>query len=199
MKILTKTQKFIYIKFYKPFGVLCSFTDPEKRVNLSSYIQVPDVYTAGRLDMDSEGLLLLTNDGDINHRITSPKHHLTKTYLVLLEGILDNEHINLLSKGPIIKGDYKTKPCFVQKISDPMLSERVKPVTPHGATSWIMMKLNEGKKRQIRHMTAAVGLPTLRLVRVAIGPIQISNLHPGEWKYLEDDELSQLRRDLKIS
>ena len=198
MKIFTKSQKFIYIKFYKPYGVLCTFTDPENRLNLSNYIHVPDVYTAGRLDMDSEGLLLLTNDGEINHRITSPKFHLTKTYLVQIEGDLDNEHINLLSRGPIIKGSYKTKACIVEKISDPILSERVKPITPHGPTSWILMKLNEGKKRQIRHMTAAVGLPTLRLVRVAIGPIQISKLHPGEWKYLDDDELTQLRRDLKI-
>jgi len=199
MKIFAKSQKFIYIKFYKPYGVLCTFTDPEKRLNLSNYIQVPGVYTAGRLDMDSEGLLLLTNDGDINHRITSPKFHLTKTYLVLVEGKLDNDHINLLSSGPIIKGSYKTKACIVEKISDPILPERVKSVTPHGPTSWIMMRLNEGKKRQIRHMTAAVGLPTLRLVRVAIGPIQISNLNPGEWKYLEEDELSLLRHGLKIS
>jgi 23S rRNA pseudouridine2457 synthase len=191
-------QTMIYIKFYKPYGVLCTFTDPAGRPNLSDYLYEPDVYTAGRLDMDSEGLLFLTNDGELNHRITSPKYHLPKTYYVLVEGLINSAAIQLLSSGPIIKGNYKTKSCYVEPIPEPILPERGKEITPHGPTAWILMRLNEGKKRQIRHMTAAVGLPTLRLVRVSIGPIQLSDLQPGQWAYLKQDELVQLRNDLKI-
>jgi len=198
MRIVHSSKKNIYIKFYKPFGVLCSFTDPEGRPNLSSYIQQQEVYSAGRLDMDSEGLLILTNDGEINHRITSPQHFLQKTYYVLVEGDINKEKLDLLSNGPVIKGNYKTRPCFVEKIPDPHLPEREKPITPHGPTNWIKIILNEGKKRQIRHMTAAVGLPTLRLIRIAIGPIKIEPLKPGLWEFLSDIDLENLKKQLRF-
>ena len=198
MRNIKTVKKPLYLKFFKPYGVLCSFTDPENRPNLSLYIQQSDVYSAGRLDMDSEGLLILTNDGDINHRITSPQHYLKKTYYVLVEGILTVENLELLSSGPIIKGNYKTRPCIVEKIPDPLFPEREKPVTPHGPVNWLKIILNEGKKRQIRHMTAAVGLPTLRLIRVAIGPIKIASLKPGEWEFISESELTDLKEDLRI-
>lgn len=198
MRNIKTVSKPLYIKFYKPFGVLCSFTDPEDRPNLSQYIRQPEVYSAGRLDMDSEGLLILTNDGEINHRITSPQHYLQKIYYVLVEGILTVENLELLSSGPIIKGNYKTRPCIVEKIPDPLFPEREKPITPHGPINWLKIILNEGKKRQIRHMTAAVGLPTLRLIRVAIGPIKIEGLKPGEWEYFSASELANLKKDLRI-
>ena len=198
MKKIKTEKKPIYIKFFKPYGVLCSFTDPEDRPNLSQYILQPDVYSAGRLDMDSEGLLILTNDGEINHRITSPQHYLQKIYYVLVEGNVTIENLELLSSGPIIKGSYKTRPCIVEKIPDPLFQEREKPITPHGPINWLKIILNEGKKRQIRHMTAAVGLPTLRLIRVAIGPIKIEGLKPGEWELISESELTGLKKDLRI-
>jgi 23S rRNA pseudouridine2457 synthase len=198
MRNIKTAKKPFYLKFFKPYGVLCSFTDPEDRPNLSQYIQQPDVYSAGRLDMDSEGLLILTNDGEINHRITSPQHYLQKIYYVLVEGSLTTENLDLLSSGPIIKGNYKTRSCIVEKIPDPLLPEREKPITPHGPVNWLKIILNEGKKRQIRHMTAAVGLPTLRLVRVAIGPIKITGLQPGEWEYISETELAGLKKDLRM-
>jgi len=198
MKKIKTEKKPIYIKFFKPYGVLCSFTDPEDRPNLSQYILQPDVYSAGRLDMDSEGLLILTNDGEINHRITSPQHYLQKIYYVLVEGNVTSENLELLSSGPIIKGSYKTRPCNVEKIPDPLFQEREKPITPHGPINWLKIILNEGKKRQIRHMTAAVGLPTLRLIRVAIGPIKIEGLKPGEWELISESELTGLKKDLRI-
>jgi 23S rRNA pseudouridine2457 synthase len=198
MRTIKIVRKPLYLKFFKPYGVLCSFTDPEDRPNLSQYIQEPDVYSAGRLDMDSEGLLILTNDGEINHRITSPQHYLQKIYYVLVEGNLTAENLELLSHGPIIKGNYKTRPCIAEKIPDPLFPEREKPITPHGPVNWLKIILNEGKKRQIRHMTAAVGLPTLRLIRVAIGPIKIAGLKPGEWEFISETELAGLKKDLRI-
>jgi 23S rRNA pseudouridine2457 synthase len=148
--------------------------------------------------MDSEGLLILTNDGEINHRITSPQHYLQKIYYVLVEGNVTADNLELLSSGPIIKGSYKTRPCIVEKIPDPLFQEREKPITPHGPINWLKIILNEGKKRQIRHMTAAVGLPTLRLIRVAIGPIKIEGLKPGEWELISESELTGLKKDLRI-
>jgi len=194
-----KSQKFSYIKFYKPYGVLTSFTDPDLRPTLSDYIMVPDVYAAGRLDFDSEGLMLLTNDGALNHRITSPKYHLPKVYMVQIEGIPDSEAILKLQEGPIIKGNYKTKPCLAEMIEAPTVEERSKPVVLKKESSWLKVTLREGKKRQVRHMTAAIGYPTLRLIRLSIGRIGLSNMHPGEWRFLQDDEIRNLRDDLKLS
>jgi 23S rRNA pseudouridine2457 synthase len=156
------------------------------------------VYAAGRLDLDSEGLVFLTNDGTVNHRITSPKYHLSKTYFVQVEGIPDNEALSQLNRGVMIKGNYLTKRCEVMIIPEPDLSERSKPVTPHGPTTWLRIVLREGKKRQVRQMTAAVGLPTLRLFRAAIGPIHIGNLQPGEWAFLDKTEIEFLKKELGL-
>jgi 23S rRNA pseudouridine2457 synthase len=198
--MITKPSSFTtkYIKFNKPYGVLCAFTDPSGRSTLADFINVPEVYAAGRLDLDSEGLVFLTNDGTVNHRITSPKYHLSKTYFVQVEGIPDNEALSQLNRGVMIKGNYLTKRCEVMIIPEPDLSERSKPVTPHGPTTWLRIVLREGKKRQVRQMTAAVGLPTLRLFRAAIGPIHIGNLQPGEWAFLDKTEIEFLKKELGL-
>lgn len=181
------------IAFYKPYGVLTSFTDDEGRPTLSQYIPVPNVYAAGRLDMDSEGLLLLTDDGTLAHHLTDPNHFIEKTYLVQVEGEIQNQDLAAIQKGVVVKGKM-TRRCRAVQIPEPGLSEREKAITPHGPTSWIRLVLNEGKKRQIRHMTAAVGFPTLRLVRIAIGSVTLDGLKPGEWRRLDEAEVSRLKK-----
>ena len=179
--------------FYKPYGVLCSFTDSEgQRPTLKDYIPIADVYAAGRLDLDSEGLLLLSNDGDLIHRLTDPQHKVAKTYLVQVEGEINQAAIAALEQGVAVKGRM-TQRSQVMLIPEPVLPARDKPVTPHSPTSWIRIVLKEGKKRQIRHMTAAVGFPTLRLVRVSIGNITLEGLTPGQWRDAMPAELSRLR------
>ena len=184
-----------YIVFNKPYGVLSQFTDEGTgHPTLKNFIDVPNVYAAGRLDRDSEGLLLLTDDGALIKRLTDPKDHVEKTYLVLVEGESTPEKLDVLAKGVVLAGSgYKTLPCAVRPIPEPDLPVRIKPVTPHGPTSWIEMRLREGKKRQIRHMTAAVGLFTLRLVRVAIGPLKLDALPVGLWRELTGAEIRQLK------
>ena len=181
------------ILFNKPYGVLAQFTDEGTgHPTLKQFIDVPNVYAAGRLDRDSEGLLLLTDDGALIKTLTDPEQHLEKTYHVLVEGNPTQEKLIQLSAGVQLK-DYVTRPVRVQLIPDPNLPPRPKPVTPHGPTAWIEIKLQEGKKRQIRHMTAAVGLFTLRIFRVAIGEIQLGDLEVGKWRELTKDELRRLR------
>jgi len=182
----------VVIAFFKPYGVVSAFTDPAGRPTLKDYIDLPDVYPVGRLDLDSEGLLLLTNDGSLMHRLTHPKHHVPKTYLVQVEGAITPEAVSSLQRGVVIKGR-RTRRCRVIVIPPPSLPPRSKPVTPHGPTSWLRMVLYEGMKRQIRHMTAAVGYPTLRLVRIAIGPINLEGLEPGQWRYLAAHEIERLK------
>jgi 23S rRNA pseudouridine2457 synthase len=183
-----------YILFNKPYGVLSQFTDEGTGLpTLKQYIRVPDIYAAGRLDRDSEGLLLLTDDGSLIKRLTDPKHHIEKTYWVMVEGQPTEEKLAQLEQGIHLK-DYQTLPAKVRVISEPDLPPRSKPVTPHGPTAWIEVKLREGKKRQIRHMTAAVGLPTLRLVRAAIGGIRLGTLALGKWRDLTHTELSLLKK-----
>ncbi len=186
-----------YLLFHKPYGVLSSFTDPEGRPTLSQYIQVPEqVYAAGRLDMRSEGLLFLTNVGWVNHRLTHPRYKLPKTYLVLVEGVPTPEALEALRRGVVVKGR-RTAPAEVALLeTPPQLPPRSKPVTPHGPTHWLQITLREGRKRQIRHMTAAVGLPTLRLVRVAIGPLRLGDLAPGQWRDLTPEERAALAQAL---
>lgn len=184
---------FVYLAFYKPYGVLSSFTDQEGRQTLKNFIDLPNVYSAGRLDYDSEGLLLLTDDGALIHRLTDPRHHLPKTYLAQVEGMVTQGALAALERGVVIQG-WKTRPARAMQVPEPGLPERSKPVTPHGPTAWLRLILTEGKKRQIRHMTAAVGLPTLRLVRIAIGPIALGELRPGEWRYLTGEEVNLLRK-----
>ena len=182
-----------YILFNKPYGVLSQFTDEGTgHPTLKHYINIPDVYAAGRLDRDSEGLLLLTDDGILIKRLTDPKHHIEKTYWVMIEGEPTVEKLTELEHGIQLKG-YRTLPCQARLILTPNLPPRPKPVTPHGPTAWIEIKLREGKKRQIRHMTAAVGLFTLRLVRVAIGTIRLGDLPIGEWRELTQTERKLLK------
>lgn len=182
-----------YLLFNKPYGVLSQFTDEGTgHPTLREYINVPNVYAAGRLDRDSEGLLLLTDDGSLIKRLTDPDHHIEKTYLVMVEGDPTPEKLQHLSSGVQIKGHF-TRPASFRLIPDPQLPERPKPVTPHGPTSWLEVKLREGKKRQIRHMTAAVGLFTLRIYRIAIGGLGVEGLSVGQWRDLTQNESRLLR------
>ena len=183
-----------YILFNKPYGVLSQFTDEGTgHPTLKQYIDVPDVYAAGRLDRDSEGLLLLTDDGALIKKMTDPKRCIEKTYWVMVEGEPTQGKLTQLESGIQLK-DYVTRPAKARLIPDPGPPPRPKPVTPHGPTAWIEIKLREGKKRQIRHMTAAVGLFTLRLIRVAIGPIWIDDLEVGTWRELRKDEIKMLQK-----
>lgn len=183
-----------YLLFNKPYGVLSQFTDEGTgHPTLKRFIDIPDVYAAGRLDRDSEGLLLLTDDGALIKRLTDPVHHVEKTYWVMVEGGPTHDKLTQLEKGIHLKG-YQTLPCKARLIPDPGLPPRTKPVTPHGPTAWIEMRLREGKNRQIRHMTAAVGLFTLRLVRAAIGDIELGDLAPGQWRKLAEDEIRRLKK-----
>ena len=182
------------IIFNKPYGVLSQFTDEGTgHPTLKDYIDVPNVYAAGRLDRDSEGLLLLTDDGSLVKRLTDPEQHVEKTYWVLVEGNLTQEALSRLESGIMLK-EYTTRAAKVHIIPDPNLPPRSKPVTPHGPTSWLEIKLREGKKRQIRHVTAAVKLFTLRLVRIAIGFIQLGDLKVGEWRELTGEEVKKLQK-----
>jgi 23S rRNA pseudouridine2457 synthase len=188
-------MELITLAFYKPYGVLSCFTDPEGRPTLAEYIPVPDVYSIGRLDYDSEGLLLLTNSGTLIHRLADPEEHVAKTYLVQVEGIPEVGAIRQLSEGVVIQGK-KTRRCEALQIPEPDLLPRSKPITPHGPTAWLRIVLREGRKRQIRHMTAAVGLPTLRIVRVAIGSITLDGLEPGQYRTLNSTTVERLAREL---
>lgn len=167
----------------KPYGVLCQFTDGDGRPTLADYVPVRDVYAAGRLDRDSEGLVLLTDDGGLQHQLSDPRHKTQKTYWAQVEGIPTNEALILLQNGVMIKGQ-KTRPAEVRLISDPDLWQRDPPIRirKNIPTRWLEIKLTEGRNRQVRRMTAAVGLPTLRLVRVAIGDWHLRDLSPGQWR-----------------
>lgn len=179
-------------RFWKPYGVLCQFTDPEGRPTLADYVKVPGVYAAGRLDFDSEGLLILTSDGALNARLTSPKFAHEKTYWVQVEGIPSADQLEQLRTGVELK-DGRTRPAKARLLQEPPnIPPRPVPVRFRAniPTNWIELKITEGRNRQVRRMTAAVGLPTLRLVRWAIGPIDLSNLEPGELSEVTDVESS---------
>lgn len=181
-----------YIALFKPFNVLSSFTHEEgatSKRTLSEFGLPKGVYAAGRLDYDSEGLLILSDDGGFIHRVSSPQHKLPKTYWVQVEGVPTETALVQLRSGLRIK-DYTTQPCSAKILAEPAaLPPREKPISPHGPTAWLEMILSEGKKRQVRHMTAAVGLPTLRLLRVAIGPVTLAGLQPGQWRELFAEEV----------
>lgn len=180
------------ILFYKPFEVLSTFTDEGTgHTTLKEYIPIPNIYAAGRLDFRSEGLLLLTDDGQLISRLSDPKHHVEKTYYAQVEGTPTPEAIGNLKKGVVLK-EFKALPAQARIIEEPNLPPRSKPVTPHGPTAWLEIRLREGKKHQVRLMTNAVGLPTLRLVRVAIGPLTLGQLQPGEWREVTAAELKTL-------
>jgi 23S rRNA pseudouridine2457 synthase len=186
-----------YIIFNKPYGVITAFSDAEGHNTLKEFIPVAGVYAAGRLDLDSEGLLLLSDDGPLMHALTDPNFHHEKTYLVQVEGEMNDAALGILSAGVVVKG-IRTRRCQALVIPEPDLPERAKPVSPHGPTTWLRIVLTEGKKRQIRHMTAAVGFPTLRLVRVAIGPLSLGDLKPGEWRALTPAEIQMLKHSLRV-
>ncbi|THF64205.1 pseudouridine synthase [Pseudothauera rhizosphaerae] len=171
----------------KPYGVLCQFTAEDGRQTLKDCVPVPGVYAAGRLDTDSEGLLLLTDDGTLQHRIADPRHKLPKTYLVQVEGEPDEAALAALRAG-VDLGDFVTRPCEARRVAEPdWLWPRDPPVRFRKTvpTSWLEIVLREGKNRQVRRMTAKVGHPTLRLLRVAIGPWLLEGLAPGQWREVE--------------
>ncbi len=173
----------IYL-LHKPYRVLTQFTDRDQgRQTLADFIDVPDVYAAGRLDYDSEGLLLLTSDGALSHQIAHPKKKQPKTYWVQVEGAPDEQAIAALRAGVELK-DGMTRPAKVRLIDPPALPERQPPVRFRASipTHWLEIIISEGRNRQVRRMTAHVGLPTLRLVRAAIGPWKLDGLAPGEWR-----------------
>lgn len=179
-----------YLLFYKPYGVLSQFTDAEQRATLKDYIPVRGVYPVGRLDRDSEGLLLLTSNGPLQHRLSHPKFGHPRTYWVQVERIPDEDSLAQLRRGVVIR-QYRTRPAEVQRLaSPPDLPPREPPIRfrKQVPTAWLCMTLTEGKNRQVRRMTAAVGFPTLRLVRVAIGSLQLSELQPGQWRPLTASE-----------
>lgn len=173
------------IAFNKPYGVLCQFTDrstPPRRT-LAEFGLPPDVYAAGRLDHDSEGLLLLTDDGGLAHRLTDPRHKQPKTYQVQVEGEPSADQVEALQRG-VLLNDGPTRPAKVRRIDAPALWPRDPPVRFRKTVpdAWLEVTISEGRNRQVRRMTAAVGLPTLRLVRVAVGPYRLDDLPPGQWR-----------------
>ena len=167
----------------KPYGVLCQFSDQRGRPTLAEYVDVPDVYPAGRLDADSEGLVVLTDDGALQHRVTDPRHKLPKTYWVQVEGAPGREALERLKRG-VDLSDGRTRPAKARLVDEPALWPRQPPIRERRAipTRWLEITLREGRNRQIRRMTAAVGCPTLRLVRVIVGPFRLGRLGPGEWR-----------------
>ena len=182
------------IAFNKPYGVLPCFTDPEGRPTLADYVSIPDVYAAGRLDQDSEGLMILTSDGALAHRITDPQHKLPKVYLVQVERIPAEQAITQLSQGVVLAGK-RTRPAQVVLLpNEPVLPERPVPIRfrKNVPTAWLEITIHEGMNRQVRRMTAAVGHPTLRLVRIAIGPVRLGNLSSGEWRVLRENDITTL-------
>jgi 23S rRNA pseudouridine2457 synthase len=171
------------VVFNKPYGVLTQFTDPSNRPTLANYISIPNIYAAGRLDADSEGLLVLTDETYLRNKITDPKYKLHKSYWVQVEGIPTEQAIAQLNEGVMLK-DGLTRPAQVRIIEQPTLWDRDPPIRFRASipTTWLEVKIREGRNRQIRRMTAAVGFPTLRVVRYAVGRWELQGLQPGEWR-----------------
>lgn len=174
------------VLFNKPFDVLCQFTDSEGRRTLKDYIDIPGVYAAGRLDRDSEGLLLLTDDGRLQQAISDPRFKLEKSYLVQVEGTVTPAALQALRQGLMLK-DGPTLPARAEAIAAPPLWERQPPIRVRLSVpdSWLRLCIREGRNRQVRRMTAATGFPTLRLVRERIGPWELGALQPGEYRVIE--------------
>lgn len=183
------------LKFWKPYNVLTQFTDPQGRLTLADYVDVPNVYAAGRLDMDSEGLLLLTNDNRLKTRLTDPRFEHPRTYWVQVERIPDEAALQRLRTG-VELNDGWTRPAQVERIEPPNLPPREPPIRVRKSVPdcWLQLTLTEGRNRQVRRMTAAVGHPTLRLVRWAIGNITLAGLAPGEWRVVSEEEAERLQR-----
>lgn len=188
--VTTRTHMARILLFNKPFGVLSQFTDSQERPTLSHYIPDKGVYPAGRLDHDSEGLLLLTDDGRLQQLISHPRHKLFKTYWVQVEGAPGADALERLRKGVMLK-DGMTAPAEARLIDEPPnLWPRTPPIRYRASipTAWLELRIREGRNRQVRRMTAAVGHPTLRLIRYAVGPWTLEGLAPGEWRNQEVDQ-----------
>jgi 23S rRNA pseudouridine2457 synthase len=190
-----------YILFNKPYNVLCQFTKPDgQEQTLADFISVPDVYPAGRLDQDSEGLLLLTDDGGLQHRLTDPKFGHPRTYWAQVEGVPTPDAVERLEAGVLLRGfktRYRTRPARVRILDpQPELWPRNPPIRYRAniPATWIELVLEEGRNRQVRRMTAQVGFPTLRLVRTAIGELTVEGLRPGASRELTAAELARLMR-----
>jgi 23S rRNA pseudouridine2457 synthase len=183
------------VAFYKPYGVLSCFTDPKGRPTLAQFVAIPKVYPAGRLDFDSEGLLLLTSDGQLARKITDPSCHLTKVYWAQVEGEPSADALECLRTGVVLSGR-RTRPAKLELLAEPKLPSRAVPIRYRKSvpTSWLRISIQEGMNRQVRRMTAAVGHPTLRLMRISIGPITLGDLQPGQWRELTAREVGRIWR-----
>lgn len=198
-------MRFQYILFYKPFQILSQFTDIDDKKGLAHYFPEvsKDIYPVGRLDFDSEGLLLLTNDTKFQHKLLEPKHQNAKTYAAQVEGIVTDAALQQLEKGVEIslkKRKHFTAPAKALRLENPIFPDRNPPIRYRAdiPTSWISLSISEGKNRQVRKMTAKVGFPTLRLIRTHIGDLNLEGLQPGEYKHLALDEAQKALRRLKF-